>query len=255
MSTPSFRPPLVLACVAAALLAALLLQLVTGGLGGADAAANALLAPLRSGPLLAFFGAFTRLGTGNWVVSAALVATAFLLLRGQRRLASGLWLALAGAGLTTFAVKHLVGRARPAFLEGIAASSPSFPSSHATAAMVAYAFLAYALAQRVHHRGGRMALWGAAAVLIAGVGFSRMLLGLHHASDVAGGLLVGLFWAALGAAATGRAAPPRSASPPRSAGDPAGLAFAPATHTPGAGTSDASHSARPAPSHPAPAGG
>lgn len=252
MSLPPFRRPLAVACTAAALFAFLLVQLVAGRVGSVDAAVDALLAPLRSAPVLMLFSGITRLGTGNGVVLAALAATALLLRRRQGRLASGLWVALAGAGLTTFAFKHLVGRVRPAFVEGFAASSPSFPSSHATAAMAAYAFLAYAFAQRVRHPGWRTAVWCAATVLIAGVAASRMLLGLHHATDVAAGLLVGVFWVAVGAWFAG--AQPRTAARPRTAGDPAGLAPAPATRSPGAGTSDASHTAPPDPDHPAPAG-
>lgn len=252
MSLPSSRRPLAVACTAAALFAFLLVQLLAGRAGPADAAVDALLAPMRSAPVLMLFSGITRLGSGNWVVLVALAATALLLRRRQGRLASGLGVALAGAGLTTFAFKHLVGRIRPAFVEGFAASSPSFPSSHATAAMAAYAFLAYAFVLRVRHPGWRTAAWSVATVLIAAVAFSRMLLGLHHATDVAAGLLVGVFWVAMGAGvAAGR---PRSAVPPRTSGDPAGLAPAPATRSPGAGTSDASHTAPPDPDPPVPAG-
>lgn len=62
----------------------------------------------------------------------------------------------------------------------------SFPSGHASAAMVAAALLS-------RHTGGA-AWYGAAAV----VATSRIHVRIHHASDVAGGLVVG---AALGAVA------------------------------------------------------
>lgn len=251
----SFLPrwPTLLACLAGSLLALLLLQLATGGLGAADAGAEALLAPQRSAPVLAFFGGLTHLGDGNWVVLAALPASAVLLRTGHGRLAAGLWLSLAGAGLTTWALKHLVARPRPEVIEGLAAWSPSFPSSHATAAMAAYAFLAYAFAPRAGHAAGRAMVWCVAALLVAGVGFSRVLLGLHHMTDVVAGLLVGLFWVSVAAGATRRRGP-RSAGRPRTAGDPAVPARAAETRNPGAGSSGASHSAPRAPGPGAPAG-
>ena len=62
----------------------------------------------------------------------------------------------------------------------------SFPSGHASAAMVAAALLS-------RHTGG--AAWYGAAAIVA---TSRIHVRIHHASDVAGGLVVG---AALGAVA------------------------------------------------------
>jgi len=55
----------------------------------------------------------------------------------------------------------------------------SFPSGHASAAMVAAALLS---------RSGLTPLWYAIALLVA---LSRIHVRLHHASDVAGGLIVG----------------------------------------------------------------
>lgn len=55
----------------------------------------------------------------------------------------------------------------------------SFPSGHASAAMVAAALLS---------RQGLSPLWYALAVVVA---LSRIHVRLHHASDVAGGLIVG----------------------------------------------------------------
>lgn len=248
--SPAFRYATALAGLAAALLSALLAALAADALEGVDAALAALMEPLRSPALLALFAQLTQFGGSECVVPAALLATARLLQRGERRLAAGLWLCLAGAGLTTFALKHLVDRARPEFIEGFAASSPSFPSSHATAAMAGYAFLALAFAPRMRMPEARMAVWIVAGMLVAAVAASRVLLGVHHASDVAAGLLVGLLWVALGACV----AAPRSATPRRNAAGPAAPASAAAIRSPAASSSGASRSARPAPARVARAG-
>jgi len=60
----------------------------------------------------------------------------------------------------------------------------SFPSGHSQGAMVLWGWLAYELKDK--------RFTGIAALLIAGVGFSRIYLGVHYPSDVLGGFGIGL---------------------------------------------------------------
>jgi undecaprenyl-diphosphatase len=72
-------------------------------------------------------------------------------------------------------------------------ASLSYPSGHATSAAVVYLLLALVLPPR--HR----ILWlGLAAVLTVLTGLSRVMLGVHYASDVAGGWMLGVAFALLG---------------------------------------------------------
>ena len=158
-----------------------------------DTWVNAALAPLRHPWALAAFGWVTGMGEGSTAVAVAAVAAGLLLAGGRGWLALPLWATLAGAEAVTWAVKFLAGRARPPFLQGIAAASPSFPSAHATVAAAAYGFLGLAVAAglpRTAVRQRRAVLAGTAAV--AGlIGFSRLFLSLHYLSDVAAGYAVG----------------------------------------------------------------
>ena len=74
---------------------------------------------------------------------------------------------------------------RPEVIEHLVpADDWSFPSGHSQGAMVLWGWLAYELKDR--------RAYIIAAILIAGVGFSRIYLGVHYTMDVLGGILIGL---------------------------------------------------------------
>ncbi len=105
--------------------------------------------------------------------------------------ASNLLLAAAGGQGVVYGLKALFHRARP---EAVFASlGYSFPSGHAFAAVTLYGMLAYWLA-RGQERPRAVGVWGAGILLILLIGFSRIYLGVHYASDVAAGFAAGLPW-------------------------------------------------------------
>lgn len=112
------------------------------------------------------------------------VAAACMLARSLRPAAATGLAILVTFGLT-FALKELVDRPRPAGTEPPIAmpDSPSFPSGHASTAFAAAAALAV-FAPR----------WlGAVFLAVAAlVGVSRIELGVHYASDVAAGAVLGV---------------------------------------------------------------
>jgi undecaprenyl-diphosphatase len=85
-------------------------------------------------------------------------------------------------------VKSLFGRARPSIERSNAPhrlrrpQTSSFPSGHASSAMVAAAMLSHSRSRRVS-----VAAYSAAGV----VSVSRIYVRIHHASDVVGGLALG----------------------------------------------------------------
>jgi len=121
----------------------------------------------------------------------------------SRRVRSGLMLcAIAGAGIGVEAeVNHIIGRARPPILDWAgAASGASFPSGHTTTATAFALACAWACAGRVRAGWPRRAVWAGAAAYAGAVGWSRVWLGVHWPTDVAGGWLFVLAWMAGGAA-------------------------------------------------------
>ncbi|MEU5082915.1 MULTISPECIES: phosphatase PAP2 family protein [Streptomyces] len=113
---------------------------------------------------------------------------------------TALWLAgaVALATIVQQSVKAAVGRPRPVWPDPVdSAHYAAFPSGHALTATVVCGLLLWLLRR---HGAGR-ALWrtavAAAVVSVAGVGVTRVWLGVHWASDVLGGWLFGALLVAL----------------------------------------------------------
>lgn len=153
-----------------------------------------------------------------WTVRVLLVAAVvWLVRRGDRRLA--VCVAVAGAVGTVVqqGVKAAVGRPRPQWPDPVdSAHYAAFPSGHAMSAafgcglLVGVVWLHGARGWRLH---GAVA---AAVVSVAGVGWTRVYLGVHWCTDVAGGWLLGATLVA-GTAAVHRrcsAIPGRAPLPP-----------------------------------------
>lgn len=71
-----------------------------------------------------------------------------------------------------------------------------FPSGHAMIALVTYGLLAALASAQITTRSTRLAIWGAASVLIFLIGLSRLYMSVHYLSDVVGGYAAGLAWLA-----------------------------------------------------------
>jgi membrane-associated phospholipid phosphatase len=177
-----------------------------------DQAINAHFAVLRVPPLVRIFQWVTVLGTGPALTAVSITASLFLWADGRRGYVLPLWVTFLGAQATTWSGKYLVDRHRPTFLPGLTEASPSFPSSHATASMAVFGFLAYALARDRPDPRQRFEIGFWAAMLILLIGFSRVFLSLHFTTDVLAGFMVGSFWLLVGLAVregTARSCGPR----------------------------------------------
>jgi len=150
----------------------------------------------RSGLLDALAGAATYLGN-----TAPLLVTAFagavLLLALRKRWAALLCLAT-GLGLPlNMILKLLVDRARPD-PQMVAVIQPvgglSFPSGHAMVSVLCYGFLAVMAWVHIEERRRRILIVASLALLAFCIGVSRVYLGAHWFSDVAGGWTAGLFF-------------------------------------------------------------
>ena len=136
----------------------------------------------------------TFLGSGGvlWTVIGA--AAVVLALRKRWRLAIYLLVTGAGALVLDPVLKSLVGRARPVVAHPIAhGNGASFPSGHALGSIVCYGAVLLVFLPAARGRW-RPVFITAIVALVALIGISRVLLGVHYLSDVLGAWALGITW-------------------------------------------------------------
>jgi undecaprenyl-diphosphatase len=174
----------------------LLVRLQWPPLESADHSAAASLNSLIAGhaAIVAVVKAVTWLGSDGvlWTVIAA--TTIVLAIRRRWRLAAYLLVTGAGALVLDPVLKSLVGRLRPVVAHPIAhGTGNSFPSGHSLGSIVCYGAVLLVFLPAVRGRW-RTTFIAVVVALVALIGISRILLGVHYLSDVIGGWAVGIVW-------------------------------------------------------------
>ena len=181
---------------AAAVLVGWLLQtyaLPEHGFGHADEHVNVWLARHRTATRnnLSFWVS----GIGDVYAIPALVAVTAIVAAVMRRwrVAAFIVTAIAVEAATYRVATFAIHRQRPHVprLDDLPANASYF-SGHTAASVAVYCGLALLITSRVRSGWARAACWTIAVIIPLLVGFSRMYRGMHHPTDVAAGLLVGV---------------------------------------------------------------
>lgn len=96
--------------------------------------------------------------------------------------------------IVLFALKAFLKRERPPVPLLAKAHGYSFPSGHAFTSLSFFGMLIYIVYQNVKHPILKWSLIVFMALLVISVGFSRIYLKLHYASDVVAGICLGIIW-------------------------------------------------------------
>lgn len=138
----------------------------------------------------------TALGSTSVLTLLTAAVAGFLWLRGARRSALFIALAVGGGALLSTLLKLAFGRDRPDVVPHLTHfGSASFPSGHAMLSTVTFLTLGVLLAEIQQRKRLRAYAIGVAATLAALVGATRVYLGVHYPSDVAAGWTAGVGWA------------------------------------------------------------
>lgn len=105
-----------------------------------------------------------------------------------------IFLVLLLSAVSNLMLKRFVDRARPGIEHMVSVETLSYPSGHAMSAMAFYGFLMYLFYRfkiNIFLKIGIIMLLG---LLILSIGLSRIYLGVHFPSDIAGGYIAGFIW-------------------------------------------------------------
>jgi undecaprenyl-diphosphatase len=162
-----------------------------------DNTVRAAIHAVASPSLTRFMQALTFLGSPAFVSVAYVACVGIFLYVRWKRAVGWLTLSLLGGTVLDFTLKLAFHRARPVAFFGMSPASFSFPSGHAAGAICFFGVLAGLIASRLRNFPARVAVWAIAVTLVAGIGISRVYLGVHYPTDVLAGWTAGLVWAVI----------------------------------------------------------
>lgn len=169
--------------------------LKTDTLARYDTAITDYVISFRNPQLTQYFVAMTKLGDVNGylvVLGIFIVLSWFVLKRWKFVLQAAMVLAL--ATFSNMALKRFIDRARPGIEHMVSVKTLSYPSGHAMSAMAFFGFLIYLVSNLKINRFLKVLIIIVLIIIILSIGLSRIYLGVHFPSDIAGGYIAGFIW-------------------------------------------------------------
>lgn len=127
-------------------------------------------------------------------ISVITMVLLFIVLRHRMELVLFLWVVVLGSQILNTYLKLQFSRVRPDINQMIDQGGYSFPSGHSMTAFSLYVVLAYLLWSLVNRKAGRVFIMTGTILIVLGIGWSRIYLGVHFPSDVIGGYTASGAW-------------------------------------------------------------
>lgn len=144
-------------------------------------------------PLLTrIFIIITSFGSTIPLIIFTAILSIFLIIKKKYSHLILLLLSMALGLIIELGIKQLVHRLRPE-LQLVNANLFSFPSGHATMALIFFTILLYSMIENIKNKKAKLTKAITTLIIILLIGFSRIYLGVHWLSDVLGGFLLGIF--------------------------------------------------------------
>jgi undecaprenyl-diphosphatase len=171
----------------------LLQQTAHGSLDALDRAVLAAVAARRTADVTAVAVDLTALGSRTLLTIGTMLACVLLWSAKRRLAAIDTVLASSTAAAVTRLTKMLIARPRPAAAtQLVSVGGFSFPSGHTSGITALLVATALHTVEMGRSPAQRVLLAAVYALLVLGVGASRVYLGVHYLSDVIAGMCVGI---------------------------------------------------------------
>ncbi len=154
----------------------------------------AVISPHITESCTRFMLAVSFLGNHNFLVPVNLLLLSYFIIRKNNRLALRVAIvSLSSLSLMTF-FKTIFQRQRPEqpMVDGV--TNFSFPSGHAFMSVAFYGLLIWLAAIYITNKRVRQLVIAFLLLLILAIGFSRIYLRMHYATDVVAGFCMGFIW-------------------------------------------------------------
>lgn len=137
---------------------------------------------------------FSFLGNHIFLAPVSIVLIIYFVIRKKKWMAIETFTVMISSVLLMSFLKRLVQRERPPFplVDGI--TNFSFPSGHSFMSMVFYGLMIWYAAAYIDNKWLRLTTILTLSFIIAAIGFSRIYLRVHYASDVVAGFCFAYIW-------------------------------------------------------------
>ena len=140
--------------------------------------------------LTKIFKVITICGSATFLIGLTVGLVVVFLIKKEYRYALFVSLNILCAHLLNLLIKYIVRRNRPIGHRLVEENGFSFPSGHSMVSFAVYTFLIYLVYKNVRNKTLKITLIILLSTLIFLIGFSRIYLGVHFASDVLAGYLI-----------------------------------------------------------------
>ena len=160
-----------------------------------DKEAFAVTFAIRNNSMNVLMHMLTFLGSSNFLLPANILLILWIFFQKRNRLLTLQWTITAiGSLLLMYFFKGFYERPRPLDPYLASATGFSFPSGHTLNGLVFFGLVIFILWKFAGNRFYKMWSTVFLIIIILGIGVSRIYLRVHYASDVLGGLALGLAW-------------------------------------------------------------
>ena len=136
----------------------------------------------------------TNLFSPTKVALFSILIIGFLIYHKKKKKAILFFGAMTGGLIVELSLKEIIQRTRPENALVEASSTYSFPSGHATIAIIFFLLLIYLFKDQIKNKITQYIFIGGNILLILLIGISRIYLNVHWFTDVITGYILGILW-------------------------------------------------------------
>ena len=156
-----------------------------------DSAIESYVIGIRSDRLTSIMKTITNIARAYSLISISVI---LLFVIRDKKISLSIIINLICVFLTSQIAKLIFKRTRPDGEFLVYAKGYSYPSGHAMVSLAYFGFLTYLILKKINNKFLRINLIILTSIIILLIGFSRLYLGVHYATDIIGGYVFSIIY-------------------------------------------------------------